>query len=275
MIQNGNLIRLLLNNSIVAKLTTMAVTFESEMLDKTTKDTYAWKENQAGNKSFSLSCEGLIADPFDRNMIAVSENFLDPYWVLTDAVVSEDLFAAPDGFIKANKIEINELGGAFSASLGYDSKPATSYSLSFWIKDATLDVTFGDGDVTETETFTGTGAWQRLFVTFTSTSGGSEITLTAVNSGPASVEVLLFGAQVNEGSTPSTYEVTGQGYNQLFTAVENGTKFTALITDQTTGNTTYSGDVLLNSLSRTTNQGQLQTFSCEMTGTGEITTATI
>lgn len=263
------------DGTLVAKLTTLDMNLEAEMLDKTTKDSSAWKQFQRGNRSFSLSCEGFVCDPFDKNMILFSEDFLNAYWVVTDGTKDPDLYAAPDGFIKANKISLDATTGSITAGLGFNSAPSTSYTLSFWLKDATLDIEFGDGTVTQTATFTGTGSWVRYSITFTAGAGGSEIVLSLLNTDIISYDAMLFGAQVNTGATAADYEPTGVRYEELFNLLKDGTGFTALITDQTTGNVEYEGEALVNSLSRTSNQGQLQTFSCEITGNGELLPNTI
>jgi hypothetical protein len=61
----------------------------------------------------------------------------------------------------------------------------------------------------------------------------------------------------------------------LFNAVDNGTKYNAIITDETTGHVEYAGDVYVSNISLTAPQGQLATFSCELTGTGSVTPTTI
>jgi hypothetical protein len=71
------------------------------------------------------------------------------------------------------------------------------------------------------------------------------------------------------------YEPTGVKYSTLFAAVENGTKFNVQISDATTGNQEYVGEAYVSNLSLTAPQGQLVTFSCELTGEGDLTMQTI
>ena len=276
MIQNGNLIKLLLDGKIVAKLMSLDANYQSEMLDITTKDSFDWKEVQPGNKEFNLSCEGLVVDPYNRNFVGVSENFLLPYWTKTGVTISSTLYAAPDGFKKANLTSGFTSIDTISVDTGVVSV-AGDYVFSIWLK-ATVDtnVLIEISDVNSVSLpaeITVTTAWQRFNVSYTS-AGGAPIVLTIQCDG-TSGEIYLFGAQAERGAIPTQYEPTGYAYNALFSAIENGTKLESLITDQTTGNVQYEGDVYISSLSRTAPQGGVQTFTCELMGTGSITKATI
>jgi hypothetical protein len=277
MIQVGNLIRLMLNNTLVAKLVSLDITYEREMLDKTDKDSGLWKSVQAGNKSFSISCEGFVVDPYDKNLINPSENFQDSRWVKTGATISPTLYAAPDGYIKANRTSGATTGDTIEYVLeDSEFSVGLSYTYSVWIKSVTGTVNMviellDDGDAT-TNAITATTTWQRFSVTHTIDTA---LDIVAKLTWGANGEVEIFGAQVELGSTPTTYEPTGNTYAELYTTFEAGTSLTALITDQTSGNITYSGEVKIGSLPRTAPQGQLSTFTCELTGTGEITKATI
>jgi len=276
MIQNGNFIRLLLNGTIVAKLTSLDFSLEAEMLDKTTKDSSGDKEVQPGNRSFSLSCEGFVVDPYDRNMVLYSEEFYNAFWVVTDGTKDTDLYAAPDGFIKASQVNLDALGGVISASLGLNSVAGTNYTFSIWVKQAgNYNLTIGDSSQSNVEAIVSTGAWVRYETTYLAVTGGSQIVVSLENADLVGMDTQIFGAQVEAGTATTQYEPTGIRYEELFESIEAGTQLTALITDQTTDNVEYEGAVQINSVARTANQGQLQTFSCELTGTGALTPNTI
>lgn len=280
MIKNGNLIRLLLNGTLVAKLTAFDVNFEAEMLDKTNKDSNSWKEFQQGNKGFTMSCEGFVYDPFDTNMAQFSEDFLNALWVINGAgTKSAALFAAPDGFIKANQFEdMDALGGGFQQTT-YNSAPSTTYTYSIYLKipGGTMSGTLklGDTDSEATEVIAVTGSWARYDVSYTSTTGGSPLVITLENNELSGATAQTFGAQLELGSAATPYEPTGINFNLLYSGWDAGTKFTALVTDQTTGEMEWEGDVIISNLARTTPQGQLQTFSCDLQGTAEVTPNTI
>jgi predicted secreted protein len=277
MIQNGTLIKLLLNNVLVAKLLSLDVTFEREMLDITTKDSSNWKENQSGAKSFSLSCEGLVVDPYNKNMIPVSENFRDSRWVKTGLTISPTLYAAPDGFIKANRT----VSATTADTIEYDLQDSLftvglSYTYSVWIKAVTGTVNMvikiiDDGDDT-TNAITATTTWQRFSVTHTIDTA---LDVVSVLTWASTGEVEIFGAQVELGNTVTTYEPTGNTFAELFSASENGTKLTALVSSQTSTEIQYSGDVFISNLSRTASVNTIQTFSCDLTGTSLVTKSTI
>jgi hypothetical protein len=266
----------MLNNTLVAKLVSLDITYESEMLEKTTKDSDLYKSFQAGNKSFSISCEGFVVDPYDKNLINPSENFQDSRWIKTGVTISPTLYAAPDGFKKANRTVNFSTGDTISYEDIPNQTIGDTYTFSVWAKAVTGTVNcvleLGDDDGSDTEAITATTTWQRFSVSYQMGSGEAINTLiTAAATG----EIEIFGAQLKLGSAPTTYEPTGNTYAELYTTFEAGTSLTALITDQTTGNISYSGAVKISSLPRTAPQGQLSTFTCELTGTGEITKATI
>lgn len=272
MIQNGTLIRLLLNNTLVAKLVSLDVTFEREMLDITTKDSYNWKENQSGAKSFTLACEGLVVDPYYKNIISVSENLRDSRWVKTGLTIPSTLYAAPDGFIKANRTS-----GASAADSVVINITGTftllPHTFSVWIRAVSGTVAVDTSiDLTTITSTTATTSWKRVSVTHTLTST-TAVSCEIVMVGTGEIEI--FGAQLELGTTATDYEPTGNTFAELFTAQENGTKLTALVSSQTSTEAQYSGDVFISNLSRTANVNAIQTFSCDLTGTSLVTKSTI
>jgi predicted secreted protein len=265
----------MLNNTLVAKLVSLDITYEREMLEKTDKDSGLWKSVQAGNKSFSISCEGFVVDPYDKNLINPSENFQDSRWVKTGVTISSTLYAAPDGFKKANRT-VNFSTGDTIEYNNFSDLETVLYTFSVWAKSVTgtvnLALELGDDDSSDTSAVTATTTWQRFSIVY---SMGTGIDAFAKITAGATGEIEIFGAQLELGSTPTTYEPTGNTYAELYSTFEAGTSLTALITDQTSGNITYEGEVKIGSLPRTAPQGQLSTFTCDLTGTGEITKATI
>lgn len=277
MIQVGNYIRLLLNNTLVAKLVSLDLNLEAEMLDKTDKDSSLWKQVQPGNKMWSASCEGFSVDTYDKNILMYSENFQDSYWTKTGCTISAILYAAPDGMIKANRTSGFSTGDLIQATTTTKSVAANVYTFSFYAKtvSGTLNCSayVGDSSANNTEAITITNSWARYSVSYTATSANTAMVarLTAAATG----EINIFGAQLEIGSTPTDYEPTGLKMTDMFNAVDNGTAFTAQVTDQITGDDKYTGTVYVNSISLTAGQGQLVTFSCEITGSAALTKSTI
>jgi hypothetical protein len=277
MIQNGNLIRLLLDNTIVAKLLSLNLTLDREMLDKTVKDSSQYKEVQPGNRSWMMDCEGYVVDPYDKNILMFSENLQDSYWTKSGCTISATLYAGPNGEIKANRTSGFASGDYIGKTTTINSLASTAYVFSFYAKtvSSTLNCTayVGDSSANDTDAITITNSWARYQVTFTSTTGLSPLVvrLTAAATG----EIEIFGFQLEQGSVATNYEPTGLKFSDLVAAVQNGTAFTAQFTDQITGDDKYTGTVYLNSISQTASQGQLVTFSCELTGTSSITKSTI
>jgi hypothetical protein len=275
MIQNGNLIILNLNGSLIAKMTALDMNVEREMLDKTDKFSNNWTASQPGNKSFSLSCEGFVVDPYDKNILMYSENFANTYWTKTGATISATLYADPNGFIRANRTSGFSSGDSIEAAIT-DTLPTGDYVFSVWIKTVTgtvdVDLELKDDTSGNTDTITATTTWTRYSVTHDLTTGsGVEVAIIA----GGTAEIQVFGAQLESGTVATEYEPTGVKYSTLFAAVENGTKFNVQISDATTGNQEYVGEAYVSNLSLTAPQGQLVTFSCELTGEGDLTMQTI
>jgi hypothetical protein len=275
MIQNGNLIRLNLNGSLIAKMTALDMNVEREMLDKTDKFSNNWTASQPGNKSFSLSCEGFVVDPYDKNILMYSENFANTYWTKTGATISATLYADPNGFIRANRTSGFSTSDSIAATIA-DTLPTGDYVFSVWIKTVTgevdVDLELKDDTSGDTVTITATTTWTRYSVTHDLTTGsGVEVSIIA----GGTAEIQVFGAQLESGTVATEYEPTGVKYSTLFAAVENGTKFNVQISDATTGNQEYVGEAYVSNLSLTAPQGQLVTFSCELTGEGDLTMQTI
>lgn len=277
MIQNGSLIRLNLGGSLIAKLTSNDLSLEAEMLDATDKLNAGWRAVQTGNKQFSMSCEGFVVDPYDKNIILFSENFGNAYWDKTAFTFTAARQTDPFGFQRA--FRTNGWDDSANSALRVDipfSLPVENFVFSIWVravsgtKDIRID--FGDDAALSQDTFTATTTWQRIELPYAMQSGDNVyVELVADEAG----EIEVFGAQLEAGLTATEYQPTGLRFQELFQAVANGTQFTAVMSDAITGNKQYNGPVLINSISLTAPQGQLCTFSCELTGNGIFNETTI
>lgn len=274
-IQNGNLIRLYLNGTIISKLVANDLNLSSEMLDATDKYSANWKVSQPGNKSFTMSCEGFLVDPYDKNILLYSENFANAYWTKSGATISATLYADPNGFIRANRTVNFSTGDSIGTTVSGALTPG-DYVFSVWIKAVTgtvnIDLELKDVNDGNTESIKVNTTWTRYEVTHNLSDGnGTEVTIIAGTDG----EIQVFGAQLELGTTATAYEPTGLRFHELFDAVDNGTEFTAIVTDSTTGNKEYEGAVYLSNVALTAPQGQLVTFTCDIEGSGALTTNTI
>ena len=274
-IQNGNLIRLYLNGTIIAKLLSNDLNMSAEMLDATDKYSANWKVSQPGNKSFTMSCEGFLVNPYDKNILLYSENFRNAYWNKWGHTMSTTLYADPNGFIRANRTSGFSVGDSIDATVPTALTPG-DYVFSVWIRAVSgtvnLAIELEDSATGNSDAITVNTTWTRYSVTHDLQTGtGTTVTIDAA----ATAEIEVFGAQLESGTTPTTYEPTGLRFQELFTAIDNGTEFTAIVTDSTTGNKEYEGAVYLSNAALTAPQGQLVTFTCDIEGTGALTTNTI
>jgi hypothetical protein len=289
-IQNGNLIRLLLDGKIISKLTTLDVSYEREMLDSTDKYSNEFKTVQPANKSFSISAEGFYVNPSDKNFISFSEYYFDSfYWTLSGFTILLLNCLDPFGFLRAQRSSGFAAGDYMETyawpAISFDnnekaSLEANGCTFSVWLRSpVNTNITLS---ITDAATNTATNAivvnstWTRYSVSMTGATLTNATVLTCkIECTTTGGEIDVFGTQLEIGQTATTYEPTGIRFMNLFNAVDNGTKYNAIITDETTGHVEYAGDVYVSNLSLTAPQGQLATFSCELTGTGSVTPTTI
>jgi hypothetical protein len=97
------------------------------------------------------------------------------------------------------------------------------------------------------------------------------------NTGNTLASVIVADAQLEKGSAsntlPTTYQPTPRvNYSDLFTAIQAGTAYTALMSSKTTGQDNYTGNVYLSNLNLTAANEEAITFQCDFAFTGSITT---
>ncbi|OHA62620.1 MAG: hypothetical protein A2117_01015 [Candidatus Wildermuthbacteria bacterium GWA2_46_15] len=168
-----------------------------------------------------VSPTGMLQTPFGgigsyENLLLQSENFADT-WTTTNAAVLADA-TAPNGLNSGATTLSTGLTGPGSISQTIPANVFTIYTLSIWLKSGTSTtaqlelITDSAVDTAATQAVTLTSSWQRFSVTKT-TPAIDVTTLTAAvkNTGAISTSILLWGAQIENSSTPGVYAKTTTG----------------------------------------------------------------
>jgi hypothetical protein len=148
------------------------------------------------------TCPSLLVEPQRTNLALYSSSFDNAYWAKVNTTVTPNVGDAPDGTTTADRLQID--GGAFnSISRGFAALN-TTVTTSIWVKaNSVSNNTFRlyTDSITGT-VFTATNEWQRISVTKSVINGQIII---AVPSNAAAVDILIWGAQLEVGTYPTSY----------------------------------------------------------------------
>jgi hypothetical protein len=183
-----------------------------------------------------INAQGLV-ELVPYNLAQYSEQFDNAYWSKINTTVTANAGVAPDGTTTADRLQIN--GGGFNyISRGFAALN-TTVTTSIWVKaNSVSNNTFRLYPDTITGTvFTATNEWQRISVTKSVINGEIRI---AVPSNAAAVDILIWGAQLVEGSTAKDYQKTETRLNIPRLDYSNGTCPSLLVEPQRTNLLTYS-----------------------------------
>lgn len=176
--------------------------------------------NAVNNLVNGLQADGLWSKmkavyPFvtdNRNFMSYTEDFSNAYWGKSGATVTVNNITAPDGTMTADRV-------VYSTTNNYVYGVSTLLggigTQSFYVKGTLGETLYADDGYTSTSLITLTGDWQR--VTFTTTRFSNQLhgILIGTYSGATARTIYLWGAQVDSGSTATTYQpiaTTQQAY---------------------------------------------------------------
>ena len=152
--------------------------------------------------SGGASCPSLLLEPQRTNLVGYSEYYND--WDKNSGTtLTANNAISPDGNQNATLVECPLTGGR----VGYDVAltSGTTYTFSIYLKNNGGDtsISIGSHGTAQLETITINNDWNRYSTTFTATS-----TITSnirfVSSG-SNINMYAFGAQLEEGSYPTSY----------------------------------------------------------------------
>jgi len=193
---------------------------------------------------------GVVPQGGRRNLLTWSEDYSNAIWAKSNATVTVNSEAAPDGTLTADLQTQTAAGGFFNQSV--TGAVSTTYTASAWFKAGTasfgtiyiggggvggVDSGFtvnlstgatqkiGSGAITAVAT-SGTAGWWRLAVTFT--TGGSDnsfdILLRGQNTSPtesAAVTTYIWGAQLEQSATATPYQRVSTIYDVTEAGVQS------------------------------------------------------
>ena len=162
-------------------------------------------------------CPHILAEPQRTNLVTYSSDFTDSSWLKTSGgagstpIVTSSYATSPEGLVNASRIQF-ECGGVTSGDYSrlyssFSLNGSSQYGQSFYIKSNTgssQNLLFftqnNDGD-----SITATTEWVRVDAQFTSsTTNFRNFGLIAKGNIQQTVDVLIYGAQLEQGSYPTS-----------------------------------------------------------------------
>jgi hypothetical protein len=169
----------------------------------------------------TLAQRGLLVEEQRTNFLLYSAQFDQGDWLKlaggTGVVpaVTADAGTAPDGTSTADRVQFNRGAGTTSADISrlfqdYTDPGSGVATNTVWLKsyDGVSSFTVMLQNGSGSSTITVTGSWQRFSVASTSTSANFQLRLQG-DITPATADILVWGAQSEYGSFPTSYIPTG------------------------------------------------------------------
>ena len=144
-----------------------------------------------------------------RNLIGYSEDFGNAAWSKTGATVTTNDILAPNGTLTADKVVFS----SSSSEIFQGISSSGNFAVSVYVKGTSGEtISFSDGVGIAGQLFTLNGTWQRI--QFSTTASNYQFDVNTY-SGATARTIWLWGAQLELGSTATTYQpIIGsqQGY---------------------------------------------------------------
>lgn len=187
------------------------------------------------------SCPSILVEPQRTNIVTYSNDFSNAAWLKITTTVTPNYAVSPDGNTNASRVQFTSPTSQLYQLIGLQSLSVSS----FYVKGTTGQTiaiynSFNGGGLYELRTLT--GQWQRIEVV----SVGSITSYSAISNflGATATDVLVYGAQFEVGSYPTSYIATTSASVTRNADVISKTGISSLI-GQTEGTVFY--DIKLNS----------------------------
>jgi len=208
-----------------------------------------------------VGCPSHLLEPQRTNLFPYSEDFENSDWVKNGGTTITNNYAiSPDGTLNASRylgIGTSGLGDKFTLS-------ATSYTISFYVKSNTSENYFcrliGDS-VNVSSNLPITTEWTRLSYTFTGSGLSNKTNGLFRDSSNNDMDILIYGAQLEEGSFPTSYIPTNGSAVTRSAETANGSGDASTFND--------SEGVLMAEMSALANDGTNRQISISNGGTSQ------
>ncbi|MDA9272115.1 hypothetical protein N9Q05_01860 [bacterium] len=177
-------------------------------------------------------CPSVLLEPQRTNLVTYSEDFSNAYWTKTGASVVSDAAISPDGSLNADKLVEDTTTGNHNISRTGGFFPIGTHTLSFYAKKGENNyILFGNSSANDLASFdlnTGSifstdvdldnssiesfpNGWYRCSITITRITAAnfglymSKDGSTRSYAGDGTSGVYIYGAQLEEGSYPTSY----------------------------------------------------------------------
>jgi hypothetical protein len=170
-----------------------------------------------------VDANGLVEIP-RTNLVLRSNSLNTSPWaiLLSEVSINENFAISPDGTQDANKINFLTGNTRFTQSISVSQN--TTYTLSFYVKniDATqVSISIGNTNLPITNYFSqiSTTEWKRVSFTFTTNTGVTVISPQITRDGTIGRSVLIYGVQLEVGSTATEYIPTVASIRTKFAGI--------------------------------------------------------
>ena len=136
------------------------------------------------------------------NLMSYTENFSNAYWSKSGATITVNNITAPDGTMTADRVVYSTTNNYVYAVSALSGGIGTQ---SFYVKGTLGETLHADDGYTAASLITLTGDWQRVTFTTTRPLGQLHGILIGTFSGATARTIWLWGAQVDEAATATTY----------------------------------------------------------------------
>ena len=273
---SGNYLGLYVNGQRIALTKSNDFASKMAMIDITTKDSSGNKEVIAGLKEGSCSMEGICTSGL-TNLLQFPESFDNAIWVKGGTgSVSGTKVANESNQILA---QVYTFGTGTAITQTFATPPSVLaindfVTFSIYVK-GTGNINIEVGDTTAStisSTIALTSTWTRYEVSYelASTTG-----IYAVINKLTATAVTMFGAQLEEGSSASSYKGSQVTLLDLQTIAENKTKVTLLFSDFLALDFKQSYEGYISDLTIKSSNDSAETFSCSFSGTGAQTISNV
>ena len=151
-----------------------------------------------------------------QNLLTHSEQFDNAAWQKTSTIVAPNSATAPDGTLTADRVTGTSVAPftlLIHQTITHTVNIGDTYTASAWVRNASPDLSFrlvrvGGSYEDASILVPQSSDWQRISVTRTFTNPQTGLRIDFINNTVSNPSIEIWGAQINQGSTPQPYQQT-------------------------------------------------------------------